>query len=134
LGFLRVKRRDYLGHRRAMLAASWLVVAFLGSYVLKVLLLGHENLAVWDARYLRTLHVHETCVLVMLLCGAGALIHAHRLELPRGAGSAPIAPLKLARGLRLHRILGRIGIGASALGFATAAYVLWGMYERSGAR
>jgi uncharacterized membrane protein YozB (DUF420 family) len=132
VGWRRARRRDFQAHRRAMLSACWLVVAFLVSYVAKVALLGREQLELWEARYVRALHVHESFVLLMLLCGIGALVQARRLGLPRAPGSAPIEPARLARGVRLHRGLGRVGVVASALAFATAAYVLSGMYGRAG--
>jgi uncharacterized protein DUF420 len=132
VGLRRVRRRELEAHRRSMLAAAWLVAAFLVSYGLKVALLGHEQLELWDARYVRGLHVHESFVLGMLACGGAALFQARRLGLPRGPSSPPFEARRLARELRLHRWLGRIGIASSACGFATAAYVLWGMYERAG--
>jgi uncharacterized membrane protein YozB (DUF420 family) len=132
VGWRRARGRELEAHRRSMLTASWLVAAFLVSYGLKVAFLGREQLELWDPAYLRALHVHEICVLLMLLCGGGALVQARRLGLPRGPASPPIEPRRLARGLRLHRALGRSGIAASALGLLTAAYVLWGMYERAG--
>jgi uncharacterized membrane protein YozB (DUF420 family) len=131
-GWRFARRREFQTHRRLMLGAAWLVVAFLVSYVLKVTLLGREQLELWDERYVRTLHVHEVCVTLMMVCGAGAIAQARRLGLPRGPGSRAIEPGRLARGIRIHRWLGRVGILASALGFATAAYVLRGMYERAG--
>lgn len=133
LGWRQARRRDFQAHRRWMLAASWLVLAFLGSYVLKVLVLGRENLAIWAERYVRTLHVHEAFVSLMLVCGIAALVQARRLGLPRGADSPAIDAVRLARGVQLHRRLGRIGILSAAAGLATAAYVLWGMYERAAA-
>jgi uncharacterized membrane protein YozB (DUF420 family) len=132
VGWRRARRRELHAHRRSMLAASWLVAAFLVSYLLKVELLGREQLGLWAPIYVRALHLHESLVLLMLVCGAGALLQARRLGLPRGPGSPPIEPGRLARGLRLHRALGRAGIVSSVFGFLTAAYVLWGMYERAG--
>jgi uncharacterized membrane protein YozB (DUF420 family) len=131
-GWRLARRRDFQAHRRSMLIACGLVAAFLVSYLLKVALLGREQLALWDARHVRALHVHESFVMLMLVCGVGALIQARRLGLPRGPGSPALEPARLARGLRLHRGLGRAGIAAAAGAFLTASYVLWGMYERAG--
>ena len=132
LGWRRARRGEFQAHRRAMLGACWLVVAFLVSYLLKVGVLGREVLGIWAPRYVNSLHVHESFVLLMLLCGLGALLQARRLGLPRGPDSPPIEAGRLSRGVRIHRWLGRIGVVASACAFGTAAYVLWGMYERAG--
>jgi uncharacterized membrane protein YozB (DUF420 family) len=132
VGWRRARRRELQAHRRSMLAGAWLVLGFLVSYVLKVLWLGREQLELWDPAYVRVLHVHELFVLLLLLCGSGALVQARRLGLPRGPDSRPIGARELARGLRAHRWLGRIGIASSIFGLLTAAYVLWGMYERAG--
>jgi uncharacterized membrane protein YozB (DUF420 family) len=132
LGWRRARRRDFQAHRRLMLAASWLVLAFLLSYALKVAFLGREQLELWAQPYVRMLHVHELFVSLMLVCGITALVQARRLGLPRGADSPPIDAAKLARGLRVHRGIGRVAILAGVGGLGTAAYVLWGMYERAG--
>lgn len=132
LGWRRARRREFAAHRRAMLLACGLVVAFLVSYVLKVALLGREQLGTWDPRYVRMLHVHESFVMLMLIGGAAALVQARRLDLPRGPHSRPLEPRRLARGLGVHRWSGRVAIVSSLFGLLTAAYVLWGMYERAG--
>jgi hypothetical protein len=36
-------------------------------------------------------------------------------------------------GRRRHRLAGRFGASGAVLAFATAAVVLWGMYQRAGA-
>ena len=131
LGWRRARQREFAAHRRLMLTASWLVLAFLGSYVIKVIALGREQLELWGERYVRTLYVHEVLVTLMLICGIMALVMARRLGLPRGPASPPIEASRLARGVRRHRGAGRIAIVASAAGLATAAYVLWGMYARA---
>jgi len=132
LGVIRARRRDFVAHRRLMLAGGWLVLAFLGSYVLKVVVLGREQLELWARHYVRFLHVHELFVTLMLLCGIAALVQARRLGLPRGPDSPRIEAPKLARGVRLHRRFGGAAVLAALAGLGTAAYVLWGMYERAG--
>ena len=82
--------------------------------------------------YRSVLHFHETCVLVMLVCATAALLQARRLGLPRGPDSPEIEITKLVSGLRWHRVLGRTGVIASLLGFASATVVLWGMFARAG--
>ena len=115
-----------------MLSACGLVAAFLVSYLLKVALLGREQLDLWEPRYVRVLHVHESFVALMLLGGIAALVQVRRLGLPRGPQSPALEPRRLAGGLRLHRWSGRVAIVSALLGLLTAAYVLWGMYERAG--
>jgi uncharacterized membrane protein YozB (DUF420 family) len=131
VGWRRARRREFAAHRRAMLTAAALVAAFLVSYVVKVMLLGREQLELWEPRYVHTLHVHEIFVALMLLGGGTALVQARRLGLPRGPHSRPLDSRRLARGLRLHRWCGRTALVSAVLGLATAAYVLWGMYERA---
>ena len=67
LGIRRVRARAVATHRRLMLIAGSLVVAFLVSYGFKLYLLGREQLDVWQPVYRHTLRFHETCVLVMVL-------------------------------------------------------------------
>jgi uncharacterized membrane protein YozB (DUF420 family) len=130
-GLRRVRRGDYLGHRRRMQLGAWLVAAFLGSYALKVALLGREPLELWEPFYVQVLRFHELCVAAMVAGGATALAQARRLGLPRGAGSPALEPRRLERGLRLHRGAGWTAVVASALGLASAVVVLWGMYARA---
>jgi uncharacterized membrane protein YozB (DUF420 family) len=116
----RVRRREIAGHRRLMLGAATLVGLFLVSYVAKVALLGREQLELWAPRYVWTLRFHETCVAGMVLGGARALWLGAR-EGFRDASRA-----------RAHRFAGRVALVSALLGVASAAYVLFGMYERSG--
>ena len=99
--------------------AASLVALFLVSYVAKVWLLGREQLELWDARYVHTLRFHETCVAVMVLAGSRALW--------LGAKTGFTDPLRA----RSHRRAGRTAFVAAGLGLASAAYVLFGMYERA---
>jgi uncharacterized membrane protein YozB (DUF420 family) len=132
LGVRRARERAFEAHKRLMLVSAGLVLLFLVSYVFKVSFLGREQLERWEPLYRNVLHFHETCVLAMVVCGALALVQARRLGLPRGPESPEIGWEELVRGLRWHRGLGRAGVLASLLGFASAAIVLWGMYARAG--
>jgi uncharacterized membrane protein YozB (DUF420 family) len=132
VGVRRARAGAYAAHRRSMLTAAWLVLAFVGSYVLKLVFLGREQLELWEASYRTVLQVHETCVLVMVAGGIGAIVQARRLGLPRTPESVELEPGRLQRGLRWHRGMGRSAVIASVLGLLTASYVLWGMYERAG--
>ena len=71
-----------------MKIAALLVLAFLISYVLKVFVLGKEDLSVWSEMDLHVLHFHETCVGLMVLAGSFALY--------RGLGLAKTVALETA--------------------------------------
>ena len=72
VGVKRIRARDVRGHRRMMLASSALVLGFLVSYVLKLMVLGPENLLVWDSLSRWSLRIHESWIAIMILCGAYA--------------------------------------------------------------
>jgi uncharacterized membrane protein YozB (DUF420 family) len=99
--------------------AASLVGLFLASYVVKLFALGREQLELWDPRYVNTLRFHETCVAVMVLAGARALW--------LGAKTGFDDPARA----RSHRIAGRTALVSALLGFASASYVLFGMFERA---
>ena len=116
------KRRAIRAHRRMMLFAVAGVFLFLGSYPVKLVYLGRENLEVWSAFHVWALRFHETCIAVMVLAGGTALFLAvrHRfLAAPPAGGRA-----------RLHRRAGRTAAAAGALAFLSAGLVLSGMYAR----
>ena len=125
------RRGDIARHRRSMLTASGLVAFFLVSYLLKVPLLGRENLEVWSASAVWTLRIHETCIAVMLIAGGMAGRGAYRLRATRNATrrqSDPPAPPPMAA---RHRRAGWTAVVAAVLGLVSAAGVLLGMYERT---
>jgi uncharacterized membrane protein YozB (DUF420 family) len=113
-----------------MLTAGALVVAFLLSYVAKVLILGHEDLSVWSVAALRTLHLHELCVSVMLIAGAVAVSRAWRMRSTRTVTRSPDDPVAPKSLVTLHRRSGWTAVLSALLGFATAGFVLYGMYAR----
>ena len=131
VGVRGVRRGQVLLHRRCMLLASGLVVGFLVSYLLKVALLGREELERWGAASVIVLRVHELCVFTMLLGGAiaGSRAFAMRRDpIVRGI------PTTLPRnsGLRMwHRRAGWTAVTGALLGVVTAALVLAGMYGRA---
>jgi uncharacterized membrane protein YozB (DUF420 family) len=129
---VRIRRGDIRGHKRLMLTASSLVVLFLVSFVLKGVVLGGEDVAAWSTFHRTVLRTHETFVLAMLLGGAYAGSRAWRFR--RTLGPGPLQPPSDAsrRDRARHRRGGWIAIVGSALGFATAALVLAGMFERAG--
>ena len=132
LGIRQVRARHVAQHRRRMLGAAFLVVAFLLSYLAKLATLGREALDTWAPFYVHTLRFHETCVAFMVIGGSLALFLATRLRLARAAdGSAGrYPPEQVAARLRLHRRAGKTAVWASALGLASAGVVLFGMYQR----
>lgn len=127
-GVRRIRRGEVAAHRRAMLAAAGLVALFIASYVVKVLVLGKEDLSGWSDGSLLMLRLHETCVLAMLLGGAWAGLVAHRI---RKAGIQERDANGLPETRRVHRRAGWVAVAASALGMLTAGLVLGGMYERA---
>lgn len=131
-GLRRIRRGEVAAHRRRMLLAAGLVVAFVLSYLGKLWLLGREDLALWDPFYVHVLRAHELCVAFMLLGGGTALFLALRLRLheARDGSLAPGDPARIPARLRLHRSAGRTAVSASLAGLLTAAVVLYGMYAR----
>jgi hypothetical protein len=104
-----------------MTAAVVLVVAFVVSYVFKVVLLGKEELHLWSPASVRVLRVHETVVLVMVAAGGAARFLARRLMRPATASAARPR----------HRWAGRTAVVAGLGALATATMVLVGMYLRA---
>lgn len=119
-GWREVRRGRVERHRKWMTAAIFLVLAFVVSYVFKVILLGKEELDLWSPAAVTVLRIHETVVLVMVAAGAAARLLARRLMRPATAGAAR------AR----HRRAGRTAIVAGLAALLTATMVLVGMYLR----
>jgi|CXWL01.1.fsa_nt_gi uncharacterized membrane protein YozB (DUF420 family) len=110
-------------HRRAMIAACWLIGAFLIAYVAKVLVLGREDRSTWMPADIVVLRVHEALIAAMLLAGTGARLVARRLATGlAGAGGA--APDR-----RRHRLLGRVTAIAAIAAFGTGSWVLLRMWD-----
>src|SRR3990172_2334871 len=130
-GVLRRRRGDVPGHRRAMLAAAALVALFLFAYVLKVVWIGHEQVAEWGEGDRLVLRIHETCIAVMLAAGAIAGLRAWRLRRTRNATLDPADPPAPAALARWHRRAGWTAVLAAAAGWLTALLMLIGMYQRT---
>ena len=130
VGVSAVRAGEVVRHKRAMVTAMGLVVAFLIAYPLKVAMLGREDLSVWSDAAVRTLYFHETCVALMLLAGAFALGRGWRLRKTRQATRNPDDPPAPASTVKWHRRSGWVGVVAGVLGFLSAAFVLVGMYSR----
>lgn len=130
-GVRAIRRSDVAAHRRAMTVAGWLVVLFLGSYVVKRLVLGPEDLAVWSSGARINLWVHESFVTTMLLAGSGALVLGRRLARTRRVSGRANDPAADERQLRRHRRFGWLAVAAAVLGLLTACGILAGMFSRA---
>ncbi len=125
-----VRAGNVARHKRAMLTAMALVVAFLVAYPVKVVILGREDLSVWSTAAVRTLYFHETCVVVMLIAGIFALTRAWRLRNTRAVTRSAEDPPAPETTLRWHRRAGWVGVVGAVLGLLSAGFVLAGMYAR----
>ncbi len=130
-GIRRAKRGQVARHRRLMLLAATLVVAFVVSYVFKLLALGREDLEAWSSSAIWILRFHETCVLVMLGSGGLAVQRGLALARTRAAGEDPTLPAPLPGTVERHGRSGRIAVCAASLGLLSACAVLAGMYQRA---
>ncbi len=129
---LAVKAGQPERHRKLMLISAGLVVAFVVSYVFKLIFLGREDLATWSARDLNILRFHEMCVLAMVVGGGAAIWLGSRLKPTRVFTRNAEDPIPDAALLGRHRLAGRVGMGGAVLGFVSAGFVLAGMYARLG--
>jgi uncharacterized membrane protein YozB (DUF420 family) len=130
LGVRRAKAGDYAGHKRWMQLSVAGVVLFLVAYLAKVPLLGREDRSLWDSRSLVALYIHETCVLAMMIGGGIALWRTRRFGPDLARFDARDAAVVANR--KRHGAAGRLAVIAALAGFATAAVVLVGMYQRAG--
>ena len=132
VGIARRRRGALRGHQSAMLASAALVGAFLLSYLLKLVFLGHEDIASWSENDRLVLWTHEACVAVMLGSGTMAGVRAWRLRRTRNATLDPRDPAAPAPLARWHRRAGWTAAVAAGAGWLTALFVLVGMYRRAG--
>jgi len=130
-GVRRARRAEIARHRRAMKVASLLVLGFLVSYLLKVPLLGREDMSVWSVRDVWVLRIHELFVLQMLGGGAIAWIQSRRLIGTRLVSLDPADPIPDPRSVRIHRLAGRTAVIGALLAFLSAIGVLAGMFGRA---
>jgi uncharacterized membrane protein YozB (DUF420 family) len=113
-----------------MLSAGALVIAFLVSYVFKLLFLGREDLSLWSGFYINTLWFHETCVLTLLLAGSFAIQRGFSLRATRNVTGDRADPPAPDRTLRWHRRAGWTAVVSAVVGWLSACVVLTGMYQR----
>ncbi len=131
-GVRAIRAGEIAKHRRSMMAAGWLVVAFLGSYVVKRVVLGPEDLSLWSEAARLNLRVHESFVAWLLVGGGTALVLGRRIARTRRVTGRAEDPAPGGAQLRRHRRFGWSAVIASVLGFATACGILAGMFERAG--
>jgi uncharacterized membrane protein YozB (DUF420 family) len=131
-GVRAIRAGEVAKHRRSMTTAGWLVVGFLGSFVVQRIALGPENFALWSDAARLNLRVHESFVTWLLVGGGTALVLGRRLARTRRVTQRAEDPAADAALLRRHRRLGWSAVIASVLGFATACGILAGMFGRAG--
>lgn len=117
-------------HRRAMKIAVVLLFAFLGAYVLKVVLLGREDQSLWTPLDVWVLRIHELFVMVMMAGGAVAWWRSRTLARTRLVTHDPNDPLPDPAVVRAHRLAGRSAVIGCVLAFLMAIGVLVGMFAR----
>lgn len=131
-GVRQIKRGEVARHRRSMIVAASLVVAFLVSYGFKLGLLGREDRSLWSASDVWILRFHELCVLAMIVGGGAALVLGSRLVQTRRFTFSPDDPMAEPRDLARHRFAGRVAVGGALLGVISAVFVWLGMLSRAG--
>jgi len=124
------RRGEIARHRRAMKIASFLIVAFLGAYVLKVVVMGREDQSVWSLLDVWILRIHEFFVMVMIGAGSVAWLQARRLVDTRLVTHDPNDPMPDPKVVRTHRIAGRTAVISAVFAFLMAIGVLVGMFAR----
>ena len=113
-----------------MKTSAWLVVAFVGAYVLKVAFLGREQLSIWSSGAVANLRFHELCVLTMIVGGSIALFRARQMRTTRIVTRVPDDPIAPDAMVRWHRRGGWTAAVGAGMGLTTAIFVLAGMYAR----
>lgn len=131
VGIFNIRRGRVAIHRRCMKISAWLVAGFLGSYVLKLTFLGREQLSVWSSGAVSNLRFHEVCVLTMVVAGSVALFRARQMRATRNVTHASGDPVAPEATVRWHHLAGWSAAVGAGLGFATAIFVLAGMFERA---
>jgi len=125
------RRGEIARHQRAMKIASVLVVGFLVSYVIKLMVLGREDMSVWSRADVWVLRIHEVFVLLMVVAGVIAWIKSRKLLGTRLVSHDPSDRMPDAGDIRVHRLAGRTSVISAVLGFVLAIGVLIGMIGRA---
>jgi uncharacterized membrane protein YozB (DUF420 family) len=124
------RRGEIARHRRAMKVASLLILAFLGAYVLKVVVLGREDQSVWTLLDVWILRFHELFVMLMIGAGSVAWLQVRKLVDTRLVTHDPNDPIPDPKVVRTHRMAGRTAVISAVLAFLLAIGVLVGMFSR----
>lgn len=108
-------------HRKLMNIANTLILVFVGSYVVKMLVLKREAKTGWSTTDFITLYTHEFFIAVMLVAGGYAFALSRKLKdsLDETAPSAEIQTLR-----QKHGRFGKIAYVSALLAFITATLVL----------
>jgi uncharacterized membrane protein len=129
-GVRHARRGEIARHRRAMKIATLLVIVFLASYLLKVFVLGREDMSVWSRLDVWVLRIHELFVMQMLGGGAVAWFQSRKLVGTRLVTHDPADPIPDPRHVRIHRLAGRTAVIGAVLAFVMAIGILAGMFAR----
>jgi len=124
------RRGEIARHRRAMKVASLLILAFLGAYVLKVVVLGREDQSVWTLLDVWVLRIHELFVVLMIGAGSVAWLQVRKFVDTRLVTHDPNDPMPDPKVVRTHRMAGRTAVISAVLAFLLAIRVLIGMFAR----
>ena len=124
------RRGEIARHRHAMKISSWLVVAFLGAYLLKVGVIGREDQSVWSNLDVWVLRIHELFVLFMIGGGAVAWIQGRKLALTQIVTHDPSDPTPDAKIVLTHRVAGRAAVISSVFALVLAIGIFAGMVAR----
>ncbi len=128
VGISHARNGRYQLHRLWMNASSWIIVGFVGSYILKVIFLGKEDLQTWDSFYVVTLRIHEFFIAVMLGCGGFARYLAHQFR-------HTLDETQLSTHWRkkrdTHKKLGKLSIYGACAALITACALIVGMLQRA---
>ncbi len=131
LGVRCARRGEIARHKRSMKTATLLVVAFLLSYIVKVLVLGREELSLWTTVDIWVLRIHELFIFQMLGGGTVAWLQARKLLVTRLVTHDPGDPAPDPKTVRIHRFAGRTSVIGSLLAFVMAIGILGRMYLRA---
>ncbi|MDJ0838159.1 MAG: DUF420 domain-containing protein [Acidobacteriota bacterium] len=119
-----VKAGKLAAHMKSMVLACNLLLFFVGTYVVKVLVLGREVKEGWSTLDFVILYTHEAFILIMLVSGTLARLFARkfkdRLEHPTREDLA---------NRRKHMLSGKIAVTSATAALGTATLVLWILFK-----
>ena len=130
-GVRRIRAKDVAGHKRMMTSASSLIGLFLVAYVVKVVMLGHEDKSAWTQLDYTILYTHEMGIAGLLLGGIVALYRAWWFRGRLGANLVLPPESDPLAGRAWHRRAGYTAVVGGAIAFATAVAVLTRMFIRA---